>query len=68
VVLTADNPEQRAVLQVVGRRSEVTFLDEWGDRKPKTQIVAIGSRGNINADELNALFEACTVENVTRSF
>jgi G3E family GTPase len=67
VIFTADYPEHRAVLQVVGRRAEVALLDEWGDRKPKTQIVAIGARGSINAEALNALFTACTLEDVTRS-
>ena len=46
---------------------EVSILDEWRDRKPKTQIVAIGSRGNINGEELSALFDACTLENAIKA-
>jgi G3E family GTPase len=67
VIYLAESPDQRGVLQVVGRRSEVILLDEWGDRKPKTQIVAIGSKGNIDPTELSVLFEACTLENVVET-
>jgi hypothetical protein len=41
----------------VGRRTEIYELDEWGDRKPRTQIVAIGSA--IDAQDLSNKFEAC---------
>ena len=64
VVYAADTPDQRVVLQVVGRRADVSLLDEWGDRTPRTQIVAIGSEGSINSEALTALFEACTLETV----
>jgi G3E family GTPase len=67
VVYTADDPEYRTVLQVVGRRAEVSKLDEWGDRAPRTQIVAIGSEGSINSEELTAMFEGCTLEDVSES-
>jgi G3E family GTPase len=67
VVYTADDPEYRTVLQVVGRRAEVSKLDEWGDRAPRTQIVAIGSQGSINSEELTAMFEGCTLEDVSES-
>ena len=62
VIYTADNPESRTVLQVVGRRADVSMLDEWGERQPRTQIVAIGSKGSIDPEELSALFESCTLE------
>jgi hypothetical protein len=59
VVCTAENPERRAVLQVVGRRADVTLGEAWGETRPSTQIVAIGAPGSINNGELTALFEAC---------
>jgi hypothetical protein len=33
----------RAVLQVVGRRVDITLENEWGDRTPRTQIVVVGA-------------------------
>src|SRR5450631_2696422 len=45
VVYSSDAPERRAVLQVVGRRVDISIQDEWGQRAPRTQIVAIGAAG-----------------------
>ena len=59
VVCTTENPERRAVLQVVGRRADVTLGEAWGDTKPRTQIVAIGAPGSIDPEALTAQFEAC---------
>jgi G3E family GTPase len=59
VVYAAENPERRAVLQVVGRRADVALDDEWGERSPRTQIVAIGAPGSINPQALTEQFEAC---------
>ena len=57
IVFAADSPDKRIALQIVGRRTEISELDEWGDRTPRTQIVAIGAP--INAQELSNQFEAC---------
>lgn len=57
IVFSADSPSKRIALQIVGRRTEITELDEWGDRTPRTQIVAIGKA--INAQELSNQFNAC---------
>ncbi len=59
VIYTADEPERRAVLQVVGRRVDVTLEDEWGERPPRTQIVAIGAAGAIDREALHDNFERC---------
>jgi hypothetical protein len=40
------------VLQVVGRRVDISFQEEWGERAPRTQIVAIGAAGAIDASLL----------------
>jgi hypothetical protein len=50
------------VLQVVGRRTDVALFDEWGETPPRTQIVAIGALGGINAPVLRKNFESCVVE------
>jgi len=59
VVYATDAPKQRAVLHMVGRRVEVALESEWGDRTPRTQIVAIGTPGSIDAETLIQRFEAC---------
>jgi G3E family GTPase len=61
IVYTNDAPDRRGVLQVVGRRADVALHDRWGDRKRRTQIVAIGAAGSIDADDLQERFEACAV-------
>ncbi|MCP4168394.1 MAG: GTP-binding protein [Chloroflexi bacterium] len=64
VVYTAENQERRAVLQVVGRRADVTLGEAWGETTPSTQIVAIGAPGSIDNDKLTAQFEACVADSV----
>ncbi len=64
VVYAAENPERRAVLQVVGRRADVALGEAWGETRPRTQIVAIGAPGSIDSEALTAQFEACTSEAV----
>ena len=59
IVFTADAPNKRIALQIVGRRTEITELDAWGDRRPRTQIVAIGEPGRMDALELKGKFDAC---------
>jgi G3E family GTPase len=59
IVYTTDAPQRRAVLQVVGRRVDISIQDEWGRRLPRTQIVAIGPAGRIDANLLEDTFAAC---------
>ena len=59
LIYTADAPERRAVLQVVGRRVDISLEDEWGERTPRTQIVAIGAPGAIDKEALRDKFEQC---------
>jgi G3E family GTPase len=59
VIYVADAPQRRAVLQVVGRRVDVSLMDAWGERTPRTQIVAIGAAGTIDERALRATFEQC---------
>lgn len=59
VVYTTDAPQRRAVLQVVGRRVDISLQDEWGGRAPRTQIVAIGAAGSIDARLLEKTFASC---------
>jgi G3E family GTPase len=59
VVYSLDAPERRAVLQVVGKRVDISLQDEWGDRTPRTRIVAIGSPEGIEGRALQDKFEQC---------
>ena len=62
IVYAAEAPERRAILQVVGRRADVTLEEEWGDRIPRTRIVAIGAPGGFDDQELQPHFEGCISE------
>ncbi|MDJ0900649.1 MAG: GTP-binding protein [Xenococcus sp. MO_188.B8] len=57
IVYVAESPNKRFSLQIVGRRTELSELDDWGERSPRNQIVAIGS--SINAQELSRKFDTC---------
>jgi len=59
VIYTTDVPQQRAVLQVVGRRVDISVQDGWGHRAPRTQIVAIGAVGSLDASMLEKTFTSC---------
>jgi len=59
VIYSADVPQRRAVLQVVGRRVDISIHDEWGQRAPRTQIIAIGAAGSIDASLLEKTFASC---------
>jgi len=59
IVYATDFPGKRYALQIVGRRTEISELDKWGERTPHTQIVAIGVLGGIDAQELSDKFDAC---------
>jgi G3E family GTPase len=58
-VYSRDAPRRRAVLQVVGRRVDISIEEEWGERAPRTQIVAIGAAGSIDASLLKKTFASC---------
>jgi G3E family GTPase len=59
VVYATDAPQRRAVLQVVGRRVDISLHDDWGARTRRTQIVAIGAAGTIDASLLEKTFASC---------
>lgn len=59
VIYTSDTPEQWAVLQVVGRRVEISIQEEWGQRAPRTQVVAIGEVGSIDTGLMEKIFTSC---------
>ena len=59
VIHSVDAPGRRAVLQVVGKRVDLTTEGEWGGRVPRTRIVAIGAHGALDDASLRAVFDRC---------
>lgn len=59
IIYSKDAPQRRVVLQVVGRRVDISIQEEWGQRVPRTQIVAIGAAGSIDAGMLERTVAAC---------
>ena len=62
VIYSAEIPDRRAILQVVGKRVHISIENEWGSRVPRSQIVAIGAHTAIDGDQLRSLFEHCLAE------
>ena len=56
-VYLADRPNEQALLQVVGQRSNLTFPGEPWDSAPYTQIVLIGEAGSLNTEALQSRFD-----------
>ena len=54
-------PDNRMILQMVGKRASLTLADEWGDVTPRTQIVMIASHGGLDVEALRRQLEACIV-------
>jgi len=59
VVYSNEVPRRPAVLQVVGRRVDISFQEEWGERAPRTQIVAIGAAGAVDEGLLEQAVTSC---------
>lgn len=59
VVQIAEAPAKRLILQVVGRRADMSVDEAWGKTKPHSRIVAIAHRGSLNEEELTSLFDSC---------
>jgi G3E family GTPase len=56
-------PEQRLLIQVVGSRVSALEVEPWGDRTPRTEVVAIGESGTIDDRLLVSLFDTCIARN-----
>ncbi len=63
VIYNADAPQRRAVLQVVGRRVDISLQGEWGERAPRTQIVVIGAPDGIDPTMLGHQFNMTVAPN-----
>jgi G3E family GTPase len=59
VIYSVDEPTRRAVLQVVGKRVDISIEDMWGEQNPSTRIVAIGAAGGFDRKALEDAFDSC---------
>ncbi|WP_217357563.1 CobW family GTP-binding protein [Ruegeria arenilitoris] len=62
-----DDRDYRYVLQVVGRRVELTKDRAWGAENRANRIVAIAHKSTLDPDHLGELFNACAVSSVGRT-
>ena len=60
-VYTEEDPDERFVIQTVGRRSTVASLGAWGERARRTDLVLIGAAGSLDTDELQRRLDQCRV-------
>ncbi len=65
VLYLADSPTRRGILQMVGKRVRLALAEPWGEEKPHSQVVVIGSHGSIDAEELHKRFELALTRNVS---
>jgi hypothetical protein len=55
-VLSEEFPEHRVILQVVGKRLNVSQDTPWGNQERKTRVVAIGAPGSVTTETLADVF------------
>lgn len=66
IIYLDERPDHRVILQVVGRRAELSRGAPWGDVRPATSLVFIGRRGELDAASLAAMLDACRVRGLDR--
>ena len=59
VVHTAEEPDRRVILQVVGKRVDIAVRDEWHGQEPRTRIIAIGAHDGVDGAALREVFDRC---------
>ena len=59
VIHSVEEPTRRSVLQVVGKRVDVSIGGDWGDRRPRSRIVVIGARDTLDGEVLHQMFDRC---------
>ena len=62
VIQLHEMPDNRMILQMVGKRASLTLAGEWDDEPPRTQIVMIASHGGLDVEALRTQLEACIVD------
>jgi G3E family GTPase len=58
-VHVAERPDERMLVQTVGRRTTLESLGAWENERPATEIVVIGARDTLEPAAMRAAFDAC---------
>ncbi len=56
MIYASEMPDKRVILQVVGKRVDLSVEKEWGSHPRGTKIVAIGKTGATFSQKLDELF------------
>jgi len=56
LMLSTEASDRRVILQAVGKRVDIAIGDHWGNRTPRTRVVAIGAKGAVHESTLEAMF------------
>ncbi len=59
VIFSTQTPQLRVVLQVVGKRVDISLDSDWGQQLPQSNIVAIGRHGQVDTHALQQIFDSC---------
>ena len=59
VIHTAEEPDRRAILQVVGKRVDIAVEEDWNGRERRTRIIAIGAQEGVDGPALSEAFDGC---------
>ena len=59
VVHTVEDPGQRTIVQVVGKRVDIAPGGAWNDLGPCTRLVVIGSDDGLDEGALREVFDSC---------
>lgn len=60
VIYLQEEPERRFILQVMGKRWNLTPGVSWASEKPGSRLVFIGVQGQFDSAKLSARLEECT--------
>jgi G3E family GTPase len=63
-----EQPDRRSLVQLVGKREQVTFGALWGSDAPRTRLVFIGTPAETTAAVIDPIFRACERRGLRRSF
>lgn len=67
IFFLADAPDYKGILHVVGSRVQLSLRERWDHQTPRSQMVVIGSHGNLDGEDLTARFENALAENAPAS-
>jgi G3E family GTPase len=61
VLYLRENPGQRTIFQLVGKRWSLRPGGDWGDLQPDSRLVMIGLPGSLDAGRLEEMLQAASL-------